>query len=119
MLRLLAAFLLLCLAAPSAAQVLTTPNDLYIAAFPYLQPAVQQDGSATILKNLPNSRLGPQINSEGGTRVVGAELGEGGEELDMTIADELEYGLVTEWVNGLDSLQSAMSDPEVVEEDDA
>jgi hypothetical protein len=24
---------------------------------------------------------------------------------------------VTEWVNGLDSLQSAMSDPEVVEEE--
>src|SRR6056297_3503681 len=32
--------------------------------------------------------------------------------------DELEYGLVTEWINGLDSLQSAMSDPEVVEEDE-
>ncbi len=39
-------------------------------------------------------------------------------ELDMTIAEDLEYGLVTEWINGLDSLQSAMSDPEVVEEDD-
>ncbi|USZ72312.1 DUF2150 family protein [Natronosalvus halobius] len=41
-----------------------------------------------------------------------------GEKLDMTIAEQLEYGLVTEWVNGLDSLQSAMSDPEVVEEDE-
>ncbi|MFP8956707.1 DUF2150 family protein [Natrialbaceae archaeon A-CW3] len=41
-----------------------------------------------------------------------------GEQLDMTIAEELEYGLVTEWINGLDSLQSAMSDPEVVEEDE-
>jgi hypothetical protein len=40
-----------------------------------------------------------------------------GEELDMGLAENLEYGLVTEWVNGLDSLQSAMSDPEVVEED--
>jgi len=40
-----------------------------------------------------------------------------GEELDMSIAEELEYGLVAEWVNGLDSLQSALSDPEVVEED--
>jgi hypothetical protein len=39
-----------------------------------------------------------------------------GEELDMALAEELSYGLVTEWVNGLDSLQSAMSDPEVVEE---
>jgi len=36
----------------------------------------------------------------------------------MTVAEDLEYGLVTEWINGLDSLQSAMSDPEVVEEDE-
>ena len=41
-----------------------------------------------------------------------------GQELDMTVAEDLEYGLVTEWINGLDSLQSAMSDPEVVEEDE-
>ncbi|WIV66587.1 DUF2150 family protein [Natrialbaceae archaeon AArc-T1-2] len=50
--------------------------------------------------------------AQAGTRIID------GEELDMTIAEELEYGLVTEWINGLDSLQSAMSDPEVVEEDD-
>ena len=41
-----------------------------------------------------------------------------GQDLDMTVAEDLEYGLVTEWINGLDSLQSAMSDPEVVEEED-
>ncbi len=41
-----------------------------------------------------------------------------GEELDIEVAEDLEYGLVTEWINGLDSLQSAMSDPEVVEEDE-
>jgi hypothetical protein len=41
-----------------------------------------------------------------------------GEELDMALVDDLEYGLVSEWVNGLDSLQSALSDPEVVEEED-
>ncbi|WP_293026752.1 DUF2150 family protein [Natronococcus sp.] len=40
------------------------------------------------------------------------------EDLDMRVAEEFEYGLVTEWINGLDSLQSAMSDPEVVEEDE-
>ena len=40
-----------------------------------------------------------------------------GAELDVGIAEELEYGLVTEWINGLDSLQSAMSDPELVEDD--
>jgi hypothetical protein len=46
-----------------------------------------------------------------GTRVID------GEELDVSIAEELEYGLVTEWINGLDSLQSAVSDPSVIEED--
>lgn len=47
-----------------------------------------------------------------GTRIIG------GDELDMGVTEQLEYGLVTEWVNGLDSFQSAMSDPEVVEEED-
>jgi hypothetical protein len=41
------------------------------------------------------------------------------EEMDMSVAEDLEYGLVAEWVNGLDSLQSATRDPEVIEEDDA
>ncbi len=41
-----------------------------------------------------------------------------GDEIDMAIADDLEFGLVAEWVNGLDSLQTAMSDPEVVEEEE-
>ena len=40
------------------------------------------------------------------------------EDVDISVAEDIEYGLVTEWVNGLDSLQSAMSDPEVVEEDE-
>jgi hypothetical protein len=48
---------------------------------------------------------------QAGTRIIV------GDTLDMAVAEELEYGLVSEWVNGLDSLQSAMEDPEVVEED--
>ncbi len=48
-----------------------------------------------------------------GTRIIGDD-----EELDMEITEDLEYGLVTEWINGLDSLQNALSDPEVVEEED-
>ncbi len=45
-----------------------------------------------------------------GTRVID------GEDLDISLTEEFEYGLVTEWVNGLDSLQSALSAPEVIEE---
>jgi len=41
-----------------------------------------------------------------------------GGELDRELADDLEFGLVAEWVNGLDSLQTALADPEVVEEED-
>ena len=49
---------------------------------------------------------------QAGTRIIA------GDSLDMSVVEEIEYGLVSEWVNGLDSLQSAMSDPEVVEEED-
>jgi hypothetical protein len=49
---------------------------------------------------------------QAGTRIID------GEDLDITVVEEIEYGLVSEWLNGLDSLQSALSDPEVVEEDD-
>jgi len=41
-----------------------------------------------------------------------------GASLDRQAADDLEFGLVAEWVNGLDSLQTALEDPEVVEEED-
>ena len=49
---------------------------------------------------------------QAGTRIIA------GDDLDMSVVEEIEYGLVSEWVNGLDSLQSAMSDPEVVEEEE-
>jgi len=49
---------------------------------------------------------------QAGTRIID------GEELPMDLVEDLEYGFVSEWVNGLDSLQSAMADPEVVEEDE-
>ena len=39
-------------------------------------------------------------------------------ELDVSVLEDIEYGLVSDWVSGLDSLQSALADPEVIEEDD-
>lgn len=41
----------------------------------------------------------------------------GGAEMDMEAMGDVEYGLVAEWINGLDSLYEAMRDPEVVEEE--
>lgn len=49
--------------------------------------------------------------AQAGTRVID------GEDFDASLAEDMEYGLVTEWINGLDSLRSAMSDPEVIEEE--
>jgi hypothetical protein len=39
-------------------------------------------------------------------------------ELDVSVLEDIEYGLVSDWVSGLDSLQSALADPEVIEEDE-
>jgi hypothetical protein len=41
-----------------------------------------------------------------------------GAEFDPVIAEEMDPGLAVQWVNGLDSLQTALRDPEVVEEDE-
>jgi hypothetical protein len=41
-----------------------------------------------------------------------------GAELDMDLAEDIEYGLVAEWVNGLDSLGTALADPEVIDEEE-
>lgn len=41
-----------------------------------------------------------------------------GNDFDVELMGELEYGLVTEWLGGLDSLQEALAGPQVVEEDD-
>jgi hypothetical protein len=49
---------------------------------------------------------------QAGTRVVD------GQTLDLEMAEQLDFGLVAEWVNGLDSLQTAMSEPEFVEADE-
>ena len=41
-----------------------------------------------------------------------------GTEFDGSEIDEIESWLVSEWLNGLDSLQDAFADPEVIEEDE-
>lgn len=41
-----------------------------------------------------------------------------GAQLDPESAEEVGYGPVAEWINGLASLESALSDPELIEEDE-
>lgn len=41
-----------------------------------------------------------------------------GEELPIEVVQDLEYGLVSEWLGGLDSLQEALRGPKVIEEEE-
>ncbi|MFB6205553.1 MAG: DUF2150 family protein [Haloglomus sp.] len=50
--------------------------------------------------------------AQAGTRIFA------GDEIDTSIVEKIDHALVLDWVNGLDSLQSALSDPEVVEEEE-
>ncbi|MFB6354748.1 MAG: DUF2150 family protein [Halobacteriales archaeon] len=71
----------------------------------YLRRAVQAEAEESFDEAL-------ELTGHAGTRVID------GEPLDIGVVEEFDYGLVTEWTNGLDSLQSALSDPEVIEEDE-
>ena len=91
---------------------------VFYAAEEYVAGGVAEDGTVeeyihaaadAEAEEDPDAALG--YCAQAGTRIID------GDELTMELAEELEFGLVAEWVNGLDSLQTAMSDPEVVEED--
>ncbi|MFC6835501.1 DUF2150 family protein [Halomarina ordinaria] len=41
-----------------------------------------------------------------------------GADLDVSAVEDIEYGLVAEWVDGLNSLHEALRDPEVIEDDE-
>lgn len=71
----------------------------------YIQAAADAEGKEEL-----DAALGYCVQA--GTLVI-----DGGE-MDIGVTEELEFGLVAEWVNGIDSLQTAMRDPEVVEEED-
>jgi len=99
--------------------VQTSLVPVFVAAEEHLTEGAATDASAdeyvraaadAEAEDDPESALG--FCAQAGTRLID------GDELDVGIAEDLEYGLVAEWVNGLDSLQRALQDPEVVEEDD-
>ena len=92
---------------------------VFYAAEEYVAEGVADDASVTeYVEAAADAEAEENLDAalgfcvQAGTRIID------GEELTMDVAENLEYGLVSEWVNGLDSLQTAMSDPEVVEEDD-
>jgi hypothetical protein len=92
---------------------------VFYAAEEYVAEGVTDDASVTeYVEAAADAEAEEDLDAalgfcvQAGTRIID------GDELEMDVAENLEYGLVSEWVNGLDSLQTAMSDPEVVEEDD-
>ena len=92
---------------------------VFFAAEEYVAGGPAEEGSIDdYLGAAANAEAEEDLDAALGYAAQAGTLIIDGEELDVSIAEELEYGLVTEWINGLDSLQSAMSDPEVVEEDE-
>ncbi len=91
---------------------------VFYAAEEYIASGAASDASITeYLRAAADAEAEEDLDAalgyaaQAGTRVID------GEAFDATLAEDMEYGLVTEWINGLDSLRSAMSDPEVIEED--
>ncbi|MCU4924766.1 DUF2150 family protein [Halobacteria archaeon AArc-dxtr1] len=92
---------------------------VFFAAEEYVANGPAEEGSVDdYVRAAADAEVEEDLDAALGYAAQAGTLIVDGEELDMALAEELEYGLVTEWVNGLDSLQSAMSDPEVVEEED-
>ncbi|NKE37300.1 DUF2150 family protein [Natronococcus sp. JC468] len=92
---------------------------VFFAAEEYVASGPAEEGTvADYLDAAANAEAEEDLDAALGYAARAGTLVIDDEELDMSVAEELEYGLVTEWINGLDSLQSAMSDPEVVEEDE-
>jgi hypothetical protein len=92
---------------------------VFYAAEEYIAEGPAEEGTVTdYIEAAAEAEAEEDLDAALGYCVQAGTLVIDGEELDVDAAAELEYGLVSEWANGLDSLQTAMSDPEVVEEDD-
>jgi hypothetical protein len=92
----------------------------FYSAEEYLAAGAAEEGNVQdFVHAAANAEAEEDLDAALGYCVQAGTLIIDGADLDMGVAEEIEYGLVSEWLNGLDSLQSAMSDPEVVEEDDA
>jgi len=93
---------------------------VFHAANEYIVGGPPQDGSiGEYIEAAADAEADEEMDAAFGYCIQAATLVIDGEEMDIAMAEELDFGLVAEWVNGIDSLQTAMSDPEVVEEEDA
>ena len=90
---------------------------VFLSAEEYIVDGPEQDESmGTLFEHAEAAESNEELEdalylcARAGTKIIE------GEELDLGTVNDLEYGFVAEWVNGLDSLWNALSDPEVIEE---
>ncbi len=92
---------------------------VFYAAEEYVVGGTPDEGTVgEYVEAAADAEAGEDMDAALGYLVQAGTLIVDGAELPMDLVEDLEYGLVSEWVNGLDSLQKAMADPEVVEEED-
>lgn len=91
---------------------------VFYAAEEYVAEGPAEDGSvADYISAAVDAEAEEDLDSAVGFCAQAGTLVIDGDSLDREVVEDLEFGYVAEWVNGLDSLQTAMRDPEVVEEE--
>ena len=92
---------------------------VFYAAEEYIVGGVVDEGAfEEYLRAAADAEAGEDLDTALSYCVQAGTLVIDGHQFDPAIAEELDPGLAVQWVNGLDSLQNAMRDPEVVEEED-
>ncbi|MFB6134916.1 MAG: DUF2150 family protein [Halanaeroarchaeum sp.] len=91
---------------------------VFVCAEQYLSEGVATDGTVNeYIEAAADAEQKEDLDQALGLVAAAGSRIIDGDELDIAITEEFEYGLVTEWVNGLDSLQTALADPEVIDEE--
>ena len=99
--------------------VQTSLVPVFYAAEEYVIGGAVEEGTVEeYLKAAADAEREEDLDAALGYVVQAGTLVIDGDELDVRIAEDIDYGLVSEWINGLDSLQSALADPEVVDEEE-
>ena len=92
---------------------------VFYAAQEYVAAGAAEDATVEeYVQAAADAEAEEEIDTAIGYLVQAGTLVIDGAELDPTLAEEMEYGLVAEWINGLDSLQNALASPETVDEED-
>lgn len=100
--------------------VQTSLLGVFAACETYVTQDVEADGTAEeLVAEAASAEQAEEMDRALGlVAEAGAAIIDGASFEADEIPTEVEYGYVTEWINGLDSLEDAVSEPETIEEDD-